>query len=149
VARADAELALAIGSPFPYYGNMSKSITVVRKKRGRPATGTDPVTAIRLSPELRAQIDTWAVQQEDNPPRSIAIRRLVEMSLRRQSPKTVAGDALMLKRKERWGERMAELAISQRLENLLKAAAKVHGERSVAEDAEILFGMKWPKKKAK
>jgi hypothetical protein len=61
----------------------------------------------------------------------------------------VAGDALMRKRKERWGERMAELAISQRLENLLKAAAKVHGERSVSEDAEILFGMKWPKKKAK
>ena len=36
--------------------NMKKSIGVVPKKRGRPATGRDPVTAIRLSPEMRAQL---------------------------------------------------------------------------------------------
>jgi hypothetical protein len=39
------------------------------------------VTAIRLSPELRAAIDKWAERQDDKPVRSEAIRRLVEQSL--------------------------------------------------------------------
>jgi hypothetical protein len=60
---------------------MVKSIPVVRKKRGRPATGQDPVTAVRLSPVLKLQIDDWAKQQPDKPSRSAAIRRLVEMAL--------------------------------------------------------------------
>jgi hypothetical protein len=60
---------------------MAKSIGVVPKKRGRPATGRDPVTAIRLSPELRAAIDSWAANQDDNPPRSEAIRRMIEQVL--------------------------------------------------------------------
>jgi metal-responsive CopG/Arc/MetJ family transcriptional regulator len=55
---------------------------VVRKRRGRPATGKDPVTSIRLSPELRAEIDMWCDQQPDRPRRSEAIRRLVEESLK-------------------------------------------------------------------
>jgi hypothetical protein len=38
----------------------------------------DPVTAIRLSLELRAAIDAWAAMQDDQPPRSEAIRRMVE-----------------------------------------------------------------------
>lgn len=52
------------------------------KRRGRPATGRDPVTAIRLSAELRASVDKWASKQEDEPSRSEAIRRLVEMGLK-------------------------------------------------------------------
>jgi hypothetical protein len=60
---------------------MAKSIPVVQKKRGRPATGQDPVTAVRLSPVLKSQIDDWAKQQLDKPSRSAAIRRLVEMAL--------------------------------------------------------------------
>jgi len=55
-----------------------------KKKRGRPFTGVDnrdPVTAIRLSPELRAQIDAWAARQDDNPPRSEAIRRMIGQAL--------------------------------------------------------------------
>jgi hypothetical protein len=74
---------------------MAKSITVVRKKRGRPATGVDPVTAIRLSPEFRDQIDAWAARQSDKPPRSEAIRRLIERSL---VTETIAGK-LRTKRK--------------------------------------------------
>src|ERR1700751_2496828 len=58
-----------------------KSIKVVPKKRGRPATGRDPVTAIRLSPTLRNSIDQWAKRQDDKPARSEAIRRLVELAL--------------------------------------------------------------------
>jgi hypothetical protein len=61
---------------------MAKSNAVIRKKRGRPATGQDPVTAIRLAPELRSAVDAWAKKQDDNPSRSEAIRRLIDMSLR-------------------------------------------------------------------
>jgi hypothetical protein len=62
---------------------MSKSRTVLPKpnKGGRPATGRDPVTAIRLSQEFRAAVDKWAAKQDDKPPRSEAIRRLVELGL--------------------------------------------------------------------
>lgn len=56
---------------------------VVRKGRpGRPATGQDPVTAIRLSAQLRATVDAWATKQDDTPRRSEAIRRLVEIGLK-------------------------------------------------------------------
>jgi hypothetical protein len=55
---------------------------VVRKRPGRPATGQDPVTAIRLSKEMRAAVDGWAAAQDDEPGRSEAIRRLVELGLR-------------------------------------------------------------------
>jgi metal-responsive CopG/Arc/MetJ family transcriptional regulator len=57
------------------------SIPVLRKKRGRPATGQDPVLAIRLSSDLRAAVETWAEQQTDKPSRSEAIRRLLELAL--------------------------------------------------------------------
>jgi hypothetical protein len=61
---------------------MAKSNKVLPKKgRGRPATGRDPVTAIRLSAELRATVDKWAAKQDDTPGRSEAIRRLVELGL--------------------------------------------------------------------
>jgi Arc/MetJ-type ribon-helix-helix transcriptional regulator len=60
---------------------MPKSIPVLRKKRGRPPTGQDPVTAVRLSPVLKSQIEDWAKQQPDNPSRSEAIRRLVKLAL--------------------------------------------------------------------
>jgi hypothetical protein len=53
-------------------------------KRGRPYTGEDnrdPVTAIRLSEELRAEIDAWAASHPETPSRSEAIRLLVQMAL--------------------------------------------------------------------
>jgi hypothetical protein len=58
---------------------------VVRKKRGRPAAGQDPVSAIRLSLELRSAIEAWAKQQPDKPSRSEAIRQLVEFALAAKS----------------------------------------------------------------
>jgi ribosome-binding protein aMBF1 (putative translation factor) len=54
---------------------------VVPKRRGRPATGRDPVSAIRLSPTLKSKIDNWAKQQDDQPSRSGAIRRLLNLAL--------------------------------------------------------------------
>ena len=60
----------------------SSTKNVVRKRQGRPATGQDPVTAIRLSKELRETVDKWAAKQDDEPGRSEAIRRLVEIGLK-------------------------------------------------------------------
>ena len=51
------------------------------RKRGRPATGQDPVTAIRLSAGLREIVDHWAARQPDKPRRSEAIRRQLEVGL--------------------------------------------------------------------
>jgi hypothetical protein len=52
-----------------------------RPNAGRPATGKDPVRAIRLSDEFLEKVDGWAAQQQDKPGRSEAIRRLVELGL--------------------------------------------------------------------
>jgi hypothetical protein len=60
---------------------MAKSIKVNPKKgRGRPATGRDPVTAVRLPDSLTTAVDKWADAESVN--RSEAIRRLVELGLR-------------------------------------------------------------------
>ena len=57
-----------------------KSIKVIPKKgRGRPATGRDPVMAIRLPNELREAIDKWAARRDLS--RSEAIRLLIEVGL--------------------------------------------------------------------
>jgi hypothetical protein len=60
---------------------MAKLIKVNQKKgRGRPATGRDPVSAVRLPVELTAAVEKWAEDNEAN--RSEAIRRLVELGLK-------------------------------------------------------------------
>jgi hypothetical protein len=86
--RAGAEVATSPRLADVEYQNMKKSRMVLPKpnKGGRPATGRNPVTAIRLSDEFRAAVDKWAAQQQDKPPRSEAIRRLAELGL------TVPGD---------------------------------------------------------
>jgi len=58
---------------------MAKSLKVNQKKRGRPATGRDPVSAVRLPAGLTSAVDKWAEDREAN--RSEAIRRLVELGL--------------------------------------------------------------------
>jgi predicted transcriptional regulator len=62
-------------------------------KRGRPATGQDPVTAIRLSPDLRAAVDRWAARQAGKPSRSQAIRQLIEHGLASTRPASRASKA--------------------------------------------------------
>ena len=64
---------------------MAKSIKVNQKKRGRPATGRDPVSAVRLTADLTAAVDKWAEDHEAN--RSEAIRRLVELGLKVRPPR--------------------------------------------------------------
>jgi hypothetical protein len=59
---------------------MAKSISVKRKKRGRPATGTEPLYGIRFKDQLMNEIMQWAA--ENAVTRSVAIRRLVELGLK-------------------------------------------------------------------
>jgi hypothetical protein len=66
---------------------MKKSNKVIpKKRRGRPATGKDPVTALRLSSQLTLAIEAWANDQVDQPSRSEAIRRLVKLGLGKSVP---------------------------------------------------------------
>jgi hypothetical protein len=62
---------------------MAKSRVVLPKpnKGGRPATGRDPVRTMRLSDKFIAKVDAWAGKQDDQPGRTEAIRRLVEIGL--------------------------------------------------------------------
>jgi hypothetical protein len=55
---------------------------VTPKRPGRPAIGKDPARTFRLSDEFIANVDAWAAAQEDEPGRSEAIRRLVELGLK-------------------------------------------------------------------
>jgi hypothetical protein len=64
---------------------MNKSIRVKPKKRGRPATGKNPLMGFRAPPEIRASIVRWAETQPDQPSLSEAIRRLVELGLSKTS----------------------------------------------------------------
>jgi Arc/MetJ-type ribon-helix-helix transcriptional regulator len=82
----------------------SSKKNVIRKKRGRPATGQDPVSAIRLPVELTAAIDKWAARN-DAPSRSDAIRRLVELGLAKSQP--------MKKRSPKAASKALELAARQ------------------------------------
>ncbi len=61
--------------------SMSNKV-ILKRKPGRPATGNDPVRAIRLSDEFIAKVDRWASKQDGQPGRSEAIRRLVELGLK-------------------------------------------------------------------
>jgi hypothetical protein len=60
---------------------MSRLTKVKPKKRGRPATGKDPLVAFRAAPGTRAAMIKWAEKQPDAPSLSEAIRRLVELGL--------------------------------------------------------------------
>jgi hypothetical protein len=55
------------------------SITVKRKKRGRPATGTDPLVGVRLPQDVIAKLDAWAEGQGVN--RSEAVRKAIYAAL--------------------------------------------------------------------
>jgi len=52
-----------------------------RPGAGRPVAGFDPVRTVRISDALMARIDSWANWQDDQPVRSEAIRRLIELGL--------------------------------------------------------------------
>jgi hypothetical protein len=59
---------------------MAKSISVKRKKVGRPATGTEPLYGVRMTDGLMKQVMDWGKAQGAT--RSEAIRRLIELGLK-------------------------------------------------------------------
>jgi hypothetical protein len=65
---------------------MKKAITKShggkRPGAGRPAIGKDPLINQRMPQTMVDAIDAWAAAQDDEPGRSEAIRRLVEIGLR-------------------------------------------------------------------
>jgi hypothetical protein len=77
--RAGAEVTASPRLAFTLYVIMAKSISVKRKK-GRPATGTEPLYGVRIADTLMKQIMDWAKAQGAS--RSEAIRRLVELGLK-------------------------------------------------------------------
>ena len=85
---------------------MKKSIKVQPKKRGRPATGKDPLMGFRAPSDIRASIVRWAETQPDTPTLSEAIRRLVELGL----SKTSVAKPQVLSTSKQGAARAAELA---------------------------------------
>jgi hypothetical protein len=56
---------------------------VTPKRRGRPPSGgRDPILTLRAPSELTRAVEDWANKQPDQPSRSEALRRLVEMALK-------------------------------------------------------------------
>ena len=55
---------------------MKKSIKVMPKKRGRPATGKDPQVVLRMSPKLIEAVESIAASESIT--KSEAIRQLIE-----------------------------------------------------------------------
>jgi hypothetical protein len=62
---------------------MKKAISAKHKSVGRPATGITPMMGFRADPVTRAAIVRWAEKQPDMPTLSEAIRRLVELGLKK------------------------------------------------------------------
>jgi hypothetical protein len=60
---------------------MSNSNVVLQKKRGRPATGQDPVVTFRLGVGHKQAIDHWRRTERDKPSGSEAIRWLIGQGL--------------------------------------------------------------------
>ena len=60
---------------------MKKLISVKRKKRGRPATGTEPLYGVRIPDVLVTEIEKWQ-SGHGAASRSDAIRRLVALGLK-------------------------------------------------------------------
>lgn len=62
-------------------------MATAKPKRGRSATGKDPLMGFRAAPAMRAMIVRWAENQADQPSLPEAVRRLVELGLEKKNPK--------------------------------------------------------------
>jgi hypothetical protein len=60
---------------------MKESINVIKKSRGRPATGTGTLIGVRLQPPQLKALDTWIAQQNAPLTRPEAIRAMMETIL--------------------------------------------------------------------
>jgi ribosome-binding protein aMBF1 (putative translation factor) len=97
---------------------------VMPRMRGRPATGHDPVSAIRLSPTLKAKIDDWARQEDDHPSRSEAIRRLLNLALPSGTKNANDTESIVARRKMAGFQiRAARAVLGWSAEDLARASA--------------------------
>lgn len=84
VRSPSSDMGFSISNIYVIPDLPMKSIKVIPKKRrgrGRPATGRDPVLAIRLSDKMRSAIDQWSTGKQMT--RSEAIRELIERGLKK------------------------------------------------------------------
>lgn len=63
---------------------MNKSITVIRKPRGRPATGIGKPVGLRLYPELERALGAYEKAHPERPGHPEAIRQLLTEALTRR-----------------------------------------------------------------
>ncbi len=79
-------MPLPLGSLFMYNLIMDTSIEVIpkKKKRGRPATGKDPLLTGRVPASLIKALEEWAARHGIS--RSEAIRRLIQRGLEADTP---------------------------------------------------------------
>jgi len=60
---------------------MNKSINVIKKRRGRPATGQGTLIGVRLQPSQLKALDAWIDKQDASLTRPEAIRAMMETIL--------------------------------------------------------------------
>jgi hypothetical protein len=60
---------------------MAKSINVIKKSRGRPATGQGTLIGVRLQPSHLKALDAWIAKQDASLTRPEAIRAMMETIL--------------------------------------------------------------------
>jgi hypothetical protein len=60
---------------------MAKSINVIKKSRGRPATGQGTLIGVRLQPSHLKALDAWIAKQNAPVTRPEAIRAMMETIL--------------------------------------------------------------------
>lgn len=89
---------------------MEKPINDNPKKRGRPATGKDPMVGVRMSENFQTTIRDWANKQADMPSMAEAIRRLVEFGLQASSPAKKSSSGQRARAAEMAGEQIDKLA---------------------------------------
>jgi hypothetical protein len=61
---------------------MKRQTVIPRKKRGPAPTGKGEPIMVRVQPPLLEKIDAWSADQNDQPSRPEAIRRLTEQALK-------------------------------------------------------------------
>jgi hypothetical protein len=87
-----------------------KSIKAKPKKRGRPATGKDPMVGLRLAPKLRRAIESWSANQADKPTLSESIRRMIELALAGSEPAKQTSPKAAAKASDLAGRQIDKLA---------------------------------------
>jgi hypothetical protein len=63
--------------------SMTTQDTLISKKRGPKPTGQGEPILVRVHPDMLKKIDAWRKKQADPPTRPEAIRRIVDLGLKR------------------------------------------------------------------